>query len=83
MIRSQLAYDFIHDHRIKLLICGDCSVGKTSVLTRFVSDKFNVIQSRTVGELLVLSTCNNVCYIFKPFIVCCGIDSIPQGICYT
>ena len=50
MIRSQLAYDFTHDHRVKLLVCGDGSVGKTSLLTRFVSDKFNLSQNRTVGE---------------------------------
>ena len=50
MIRSQLTYEFSRDHRIKLLICGDCSVGKTSLLTRFVSDKFNLSQNRTVGK---------------------------------
>ena len=51
MIRSQLTYDFTHDHRIKLLVCGDSSVGKTSLLTRFVSDKFNVRRNRTVGKI--------------------------------
>ena len=51
MIRSQLTYDFAHDHRIKLLVCGDSSVEKTSLLTRFVSDKFNVRQNRTVGKI--------------------------------
>lgn len=50
MIRSQLTYEFTHDHRIKLLVCGDSSVGKTSLLTRFVSDKFNLSQNRTVGK---------------------------------
>ena len=48
--RSQLTYDYEYDHLFKLLICGDCSVGKTSVMNRFVSNKFRVAHIRTLGE---------------------------------
>ena len=63
MIRSQLTYEFTHDYRIKLLVCGDSSVGKTSLLTRFVSDKFNLSQNRTVGKSrqTCVNSCINLC----------------------
>ncbi|XP_065882439.1 ras-related protein Rab-10-like [Dysidea avara] len=46
---SQLNSDFSYDYLLKVLICGDSFVGKTSVLTRFVSNKFRVTHIRTLG----------------------------------
>ena len=48
--RSQLNKDFSYDYLLKVLICGDSYVGKTSVLTRFVSNKFRVTHIRTLGK---------------------------------
>ena len=52
--RSQLNRDFSYDYLLKVLICGDSYVGKTSVLTRFVSNKFRVTHIRTLGKLLTV-----------------------------
>lgn len=58
-LRSQLSHDFKHDYLFKVLICGDTSVGKTSVLNRFVSDKFRVTHIRTIGQR------NSILYAFE------------------
>ena len=38
------------DHFFKILICGDSSVGKTSVLERFVRNEFRHVRACTAGE---------------------------------
>lgn len=37
------------DHILKFLVLGDTGVGKTSILTRYVEDRFNAAFSTTVG----------------------------------
>ena len=47
--RVQLSSSYDYDCLFKLLICGDSGVGKTSVLVRFVSNKFRVANICTKG----------------------------------
>ncbi|XP_065882440.1 ras-related protein Rab-13-like [Dysidea avara] len=48
-LRTQLSVEHKCDHLFKVLICGDSAVGKTSILTRLVSNKFRVAHIRTLG----------------------------------
>ena len=38
-----------YDEKCQLLIIGDATVGKTSILTRFTDDKFSTNYLNTVG----------------------------------
>ena len=40
-----------YDYLFKVLLCGDCGVGKTSMLRRYVSDEMNDAYIATVGKL--------------------------------
>jgi len=40
-----------YDYLFKLLLCGDCGVGKTSMLRQYVSDEMNDAYIATVGKL--------------------------------
>merc|ERR1712216_685385 len=42
--------DGVHaTHQFKIILLGDCSVGKSSLLTRFVDDSFSMTQHTTTG----------------------------------
>ncbi len=38
-----------YDRLIKLIIIGDSGVGKTNLLTRFTTNKFNLESKATIG----------------------------------
>ena len=46
MANASINYDYL----FKVLLCGDCGVGKTSMLRRFISDEMNDAYVATVGE---------------------------------
>ena len=47
-----------YDYHFKVLLIGDSSVGKTSVLLRYVEDKFNAEFQTTIGVDFKVSTFN-------------------------
>ena len=47
-----------YDYLFKVLLIGDSSVGKTSVLLRYVEDKFNAEFQTTIGVDFKVSTFN-------------------------
>ncbi|XP_065920802.1 ras-related protein Rab-13-like [Dysidea avara] len=45
-----------YDYLFKVLLCGDCGVGKTSMLCRFISDEMNDAYIATIGVDFKLTT---------------------------
>lgn len=46
-----------HDHMFKVLIIGDATVGKTSLVQRYANDSFNKHYKSTVGGEWFFPTC--------------------------
>ena len=53
------------DYKIKLIILGDSGVGKTNLITRFASDKFNKNSKATIGVEFIYKTLKINNEIFK------------------
>ena len=53
------------DYKIKLIIVGDSGVGKTNLITRFASDKFNQNSKATIGVEFIYKTLKINNEIFK------------------
>ena len=46
-----------YDFTLKLLLLGDSSVGKTSILLKFTADSFNSTFITTIGKVLIIPSC--------------------------
>ncbi len=55
-----------YDYLVKVKIIGDSAVGKSSIVMRFVDDKFSESMAPTIGNLLTY-TCLGVDYKSKIF----------------
>lgn len=49
-IMATRATDKKYDHLFQLLLCGDSSVGKTCLISRFADNEFRHTHINTIGE---------------------------------
>ena len=72
------ATDKKYDHLFQVLLCGDSSVGKTCLVSRFADNEFRHTHINTIGQLNFLmpsilfsfSTCAGIDFKLKTFTVC-------------